>query len=119
MIAKWASVVVNTTDVDRLVAFWTKVLGVDVLMRPVPEFVWLEPQQPGGIKLAFQEVCEPTEGRRRLHLDFGVPNLEEATTQIIELGGAHAEDHAWEGFNWRVMTDPDGNEFCIGEVISP
>lgn len=105
-------VMINTNDIPKLVKFWTEILGVEV-RHEYPDFVFLRPQQKGGISINFQKVEKPTEGRRRLHLDASVADLEAATTRIIELGGSHLEDHGDSAFAWRVMTDPDGNEFCI------
>ncbi len=112
-IATVQTVVINTTNVDRLVEFWTNVLGVEVA-RSVPGFVWLKRQREGGVSIAFQEVPDPTEGRNRLHLDTFVEDLAKATEQIVALGGSHLETHEIMGFTWQVMADPDGNEFCIG-----
>jgi len=106
---------INTTDVARLVKFWSALLGVEV-RRESPDFVFLTPQQPGGIAVNFQRVPDPTEGRRRLHLDLSVESLEAASERILELGGSRVEDHEVPGFAWRVMADPDGNEFCIAAM---
>lgn len=106
------SVVINTIDEERLARFWSELLGVEVAQR-VSGFVWLRPQRPGAFSIAFQRVAQPTEGRRRLHLDTSVSDLEAATSRIIDLGGSHVEDHQIPGLAWRVMADPDGNEFCI------
>jgi predicted enzyme related to lactoylglutathione lyase len=103
---------INTTDVPRLVKFWSEVLGVEV-RHEYPDFTFLHAQTKGGISINFQRVPNPTEGRRRLHLDASVADLDAATERIIELGGAHLEDHGTPTFAWRVMADPDGNEFCI------
>ncbi|MBW3604604.1 MAG: hypothetical protein KY460_06755 [Actinobacteria bacterium] len=63
--------------------------------------------------MAVQRVDAPTEGRRRLHMDFGVDHLDVAVARVIELGGTHLEDQQVPGFSWKVMTDPEGNEFCM------
>jgi catechol 2,3-dioxygenase-like lactoylglutathione lyase family enzyme len=106
------SVVINTPDEERLAAFWAELLGVEVA-HSTEGFLWLKPQRPGAFSIAFQRVANPTEGRRRLHLDTSVSDLEAATARIIAIGGSHIEDHEIPGFAWRVMADPDGNEFCI------
>jgi predicted enzyme related to lactoylglutathione lyase len=106
------AVVINTTDVERLSGFWTEVLGVEEARR-APGFIWLKPQNPGALRIGLQQVPDPTPGRRRLHLDSVVDDIEVATARILELGGSHVEDHEIPGFTWRVMADPDGNEFCI------
>ena len=86
------SVVINTTDEERLAAFWAELLGVEVAHR-TEGFLWLRPQRPGAFSIAFQRVANPTEGRRRLHLDTSVSVLEAATARIIAIGGSHVEDH--------------------------
>lgn len=113
MTVRMASIVVNCQDLEREVAFWRALLGVGEHQRVDGFFVWLEPQQPGSVKLAFQKVDEPTPGRRRLHLDLGVDELEATAARIVALGGRHLEDHEIGGLTWKVMADPDGNEFCI------
>jgi predicted enzyme related to lactoylglutathione lyase len=37
--------------------------------------------------------------------------VDEARARIVKLGGSHLEEIG--GFRWKVMADPEGNEFCI------
>ena len=60
---------VNAVDAERLAQFWAALLGTVVSSR-YEQFVWLHPAGPGAPQLAFQQVEQPTEGRRRLHLDI-------------------------------------------------
>ena len=112
-VATLGSVVINAVDFEREKAFWMTVLGVDVEREFDGVFCWLAPQHDGGVRLALQKVEEATEGRRRLHLDTTVADLDEAQARIEEVGGSFVEDHEVGGFQWRVMHDPEGNEFCI------
>ncbi|MCU0267664.1 MAG: VOC family protein [Acidimicrobiales bacterium] len=107
-----ASVVVNVVDLEREKAFWSALLDVAVAQE-LPGFVWLAPQHVGGISLALQQVEDPKPGRNRVHLDTGVADLDGAQARIEALGGSHVESHEIAGFRWRVMADPEGNEFCI------
>ena len=107
------SVVINVLDYPREKAFWTSVLGVEVVREFDGFFCWLAPQHEGGMTLALQKVGEATGGRRRLHLDSTVADLDAAQAHIEELGGSYVEEHEVPGFTWRVMADPEGNEFCI------
>lgn len=108
-----SSVVVNTTDVERLAEFWGQLLGVEVAHRSGEWFIWLQPQPDLGVSLAFQKVEEPTPGPRRLHLDLDVNNLDEAEQRAVSLGASRVAEHNMGDFTWRVMADPDGNEFCM------
>lgn len=107
------SVVINVRDYERQKEFWGTVLGADVVHEIPPHFVWFRPQHDGGISIALQTVEDPTEGPRRLHLDASVPDVDRAKARIVELGGSHVADREVAGFGWSVMTDPEGNEFCI------
>jgi predicted enzyme related to lactoylglutathione lyase len=110
------SVVINVMDIEREQAFWSVLLGVGVA-RSVPGFfVWLEPQHEGSVSVALQRVWEPKSGRNRVHLDTGVADLDAAQQRIEELGGSLVETHDMGGFQWRVMADPEGNEFCIAKT---
>ncbi len=65
--------------------------------------------------MAFQRVPEPKEGKARVHVDVGVDDLDE-TRAIEALGGAWTEVGVTRNvgdYRWRVMADPEGNEFCI------
>lgn len=108
-----ASVVINVKDYDTEKAFWGAMLGADVAREFPGFFCWFEPQHEGGISVALQLVPDPTPGRRRLHLDMSVEDVDVARDRIIELGGSHLEDFEVMGFSWRVMADPEGNEFCL------
>jgi predicted enzyme related to lactoylglutathione lyase len=108
---------VDSTDPMRLVEFWSQVLGREVTPTfgdPV-HYVGLVATFPGEQILSFHRVPEPKTVKNRLHLDVLVDDVEEATRRIEDLGGARfpAEDYAEYGFRWRVMTDPEGNEFCL------
>jgi predicted enzyme related to lactoylglutathione lyase len=106
------SIVINAADHDLLVEFWSALLEVEVA-QSFPGFTWLKPQREGGVLVAIQQVPDPTPGRRRLHIDTSVADLDGAVTRILELGGSHVEDHRAGDFSWKVMADPEGNEFCI------
>ena len=112
-IARVATAVINVIDYQREKDFWSALLGVGVAREVPGFFCWLEPQHEGGISVALQKVPDPTPGRNRVHFDTGVADLEKAQEQIVELGGSHLEDHEVAGYRWKVMSDPEGNEFCI------
>ena len=92
------SVVINTQNHDELVEFWKSLLGVEVAQSIPPYFTWLKSQHQGGVMVAIQAVPDPTPGRRRLHLDTVVPDMDAAVQRITELGGSFVEDHAMHGF---------------------
>jgi predicted enzyme related to lactoylglutathione lyase len=66
-------------------------------------------------------VPEAKSGKNRLHLDLIVGDLDAAMAEIEGLGGAWLQPgitHELEGFLWRQMADPEGNEFDI-DMLPP
>jgi predicted enzyme related to lactoylglutathione lyase len=108
--------VIDATDPGRLTPFWCGVLGVEVETTIGDgQFVVLAPTND-GLTVGFQQVPEAKTGKNRLHLDLIVEDLDEATAEIESLGGGWTEPgvtHELEGFLWRCMADPEGNEFDI------
>ena len=47
-----------------------------------------------------------------MHLDLRVKNYEEAIARAVSLGATSAND-IYRGDEWKVLRDPEGNEFCI------
>lgn len=114
--SKLASIVINARDIDLVADFWKAFLGVGERHR-VPEwFIWLERQPGASVSLAVQRVAEPTEGRNRLHLDFGSDDAAATRERILELGGEALEEHQLDSFAWTVFADPEGNEFCVAQA---
>ncbi|MFF2031301.1 VOC family protein [Arthrobacter sp. NPDC058192] len=110
--ARIATIMVNAVDAERLAQFWAALLGTAVSSR-FEQFVWLRPAGPGAPQLAFQQVAEPTEGRRRLHLDIHGSHPAALRAHAESLGAQFVEGHDIGDFHWDVMHDPEGNEFCI------
>jgi predicted enzyme related to lactoylglutathione lyase len=112
--------VIDTTDPQKLIPFWRALLDVDVDSTVGDDFVILSPTET-GLTVSFQRVPEAKSGKNRLHLDLIVEDLEAATREIEELGGSWVEPgnaRELEGFRWRCMADPEGNEFDI-DVLPP
>jgi predicted enzyme related to lactoylglutathione lyase len=67
-----------------------------------------------GAYLGFEHVAEPAP-RSRVHLDIEPDDIEETTSWIVANGGSRAPagDVSEHGESWRVMRDPEGNEFCL------
>lgn len=104
----------DTADLDRALAFWCAVLDLEVVHND-GTFAYLE--RLGGEdapRLAFQQVPEARGEKNRLHLDVRVPDREAFERRVEELGGTKLGEHQEGDYpTWSVMTDPEGNRFCI------
>jgi catechol 2,3-dioxygenase-like lactoylglutathione lyase family enzyme len=120
--------VLDSTDVRRLADFYRDLLGFryragDETPRPDEDWLVLLDEQ-GRRGLAFQKVDElpqttwPEAGiPQQMHLDMGVPSLEEFEQQherAIALGARLAYDRSHTPEEpLRVYADPAGHLFCI------
>jgi predicted enzyme related to lactoylglutathione lyase len=113
--------VIDSTDPQRLAPFWCALLDVRVdTTIGAGQFIVLTPAKD-GLVVGFQQVPDDKSGKNRLHLDLIVDDLDSATAEIEGLGGRWLEPgqtRELEGFRWRLMADPDGNEFDI-DVLPP
>jgi predicted enzyme related to lactoylglutathione lyase len=116
MPAKVGYLVIDTVDPERLAPFWCDLLAVRVdTAIGDGEFLILSPTRD-GLTVGFQRVPEVKTGKNRLHLDLAVDDLDTATAEVEGLGGRWLEagnTRELEGFRWRCMADPEGNEFDI------
>jgi predicted enzyme related to lactoylglutathione lyase len=113
--------VIDTVDPGRIMPFWCGLLGVEVEATiGDDQFVVLSPTKD-GLTVGFQRVGDAKTSKNRLHLDLVVEDLDAATAEIESLGGRWLEPgqtRELEGFQWRCMADPEGNEFDI-DVMPP
>ncbi|NGO42772.1 VOC family protein [Streptomyces ureilyticus] len=68
-----------------------------------------------GRRLLFQRVPEPKTIKNRLHIDVHAePGQREAeVARLTDLGAAVQREVKEPGGEWVIMTDPEGNEFCV------
>ena len=108
---------VDCLDPLALAAFWGEVLGLEIdpdHLGDPPQYTALR-SVPGQAVLSFQRVPEPKSGKNRLHFDVLVDDLEAASSRVEGLGGSRLTGEEYEeyGFRWRIVADPEGNEFCL------
>lgn len=107
---------IDCADPDRLRAFWAAVLELEPDPSPAPPAYRCLLGRDGTPGICFQRVPEPKAVKNRVHLDIIVADLEQATARIEELGGSRRgghPDYHEDGWRWRVMADPEANEFCL------
>ncbi|WP_336330836.1 MULTISPECIES: VOC family protein [unclassified Haloarcula] len=106
-------------EVEQLAEFWSVALGGT--RRELPES--LEPEivdLPGdGPDLLFKEQPKGTERDLPIHLDVSTENRRETVEQLCNIGGSvretKTEEYETHTATWTVMSDPEGNGFCVSE----
>jgi hypothetical protein len=126
-------IVIDCRDAAALAAFWAAALGYHVV-RSDEDQVEIAPweQEPADLAdqvrrspqapaLVFVVVPEGKVVKNRLHMDVRpVDDDHDGEVQrLIGLGARHA-DIGQGSVPWTVLTDPEGNEFCVlGPLPAP
>jgi catechol 2,3-dioxygenase-like lactoylglutathione lyase family enzyme len=109
------NIAIDCNDLDAMKAFWSRLTGYTELFGD-DSFVFLgDAEHAGWTKLFLQKVPEPRVGKNRLHIDLYVPDREAAAAEVEAAGGGRVAEHENGPVRWLVMTDPEGNEFCLVE----
>jgi predicted enzyme related to lactoylglutathione lyase len=107
-------IVIDSVDPGALAPFWCALLGVRERGWFGEDYLLLTDGEGIAPRIAFQRVPEAKAIKNRVHVDVGVPDLDTAVARVLELGGAIvSEPRELNGARWRVMADPEGNEFCL------
>lgn len=107
-------VTIDCANPQRLAEFWTAALGLEVLVD-YGEYMVLGTPGSDGVSIGLQQVPEPRVGKNRLHLDLRGEPRAVAAERLVALGATLVEEHEMPGLSWTVLTDPEGNMFCVGE----
>jgi predicted enzyme related to lactoylglutathione lyase len=112
-------IVVDAADPGPLARFWAAALGWEVAEED-PDEVVVQPSgytypDPVALPLVFLPAQEPKTVKNRVHLDLATESAEHQAAEVARLRGLGAEpaDIGQNEVPWVVLTDPQGNEFCV------
>ena len=104
-----AALVIDCADPSRLAEWWSRLIGGDVEVDADGD---ARLRTPFGVPIDFLKVPERKVVKNRLHIDLRAVDLALATEQALRMGAVLADD-VYLGESWRVLRDPEGNEFCL------
>ena len=111
------SVVLDSTDPHGIAGFWEQALGYR-RAADLGTFLVLAPDEPGGGPVVVLQRVEQEPAGRRMHLDLHPADAGVHVRLLEGLGATRVgppvtELQATLGVWWQVMTDPQGNTFCV------
>ena len=107
-------------DARAAARFWAQMLGFDE-REGSPEGVLLVERVEGTDPwhwIWLARVPEPKAAKNRFHLDLETDELDAEIGRVERLGGRTLAVHRERSWDWNAMTDPEGNEFCLGRTRS-
>ena|SRR5690349_24944 len=109
-----SEVVIDCAAHEAVVDFWAAAFGYE--RREVNEqYVALVPpsRELGRPPILFQKVPEPKVVKNRVHLDLRGDSMSGEVDRLRGLGATFIAERALGSIKWTVMSDPEGNEFCV------
>lgn len=105
------SIVWGVRDLPRAIAFWSQALGYRLRNEPDDDWAVLVPMAGPGVQLALSLVS--SERARRHHLDLYADDQAAEVERLLALGATRAEWRYPPDADYVVLSDPDGNNFCV------
>jgi hypothetical protein len=104
------SVSFDCGDALVLATFWAAALGTDVDEDATSDKAYVEAPGWGGPNMWFNRVPEPRSAKNRMHFDLRSPvTMAAEVERLAGLGAAVAGRFETK----TIMTDPEGNVFCV------
>lgn len=110
-----ASILVDAWSPPRLADFWAGITGWEVRAYQGEVIVGLRAPSGRGPWLEFLRNEDAKRVKNRVHLDIAPPAGADHAAAVSEVlvAGAAPADREGVRVPWRVLTDPEGNEFCV------
>lgn len=113
-------ITIDCAQPRALAEFWTRALDLEVELDADGYFLELRSRtNPSQPYLGLQMVPEDKVRKNRVHLDLSTTDMDGEVSRLVALGAVVGEKHEAPGITWTVLSDPAGNEFCVGTHGSP
>ena len=107
--------VIDVDDLDRAVTFWSAAL--DATEEPLSEQsrpIYRRLRLPDSeIRILLQRMNDVKTSKERMHLDIETDDVAAEVRRLEALGATRWNHQQERGFDFWVMRDPWGNEFCV------
>ncbi|MFJ9829665.1 VOC family protein [Streptomyces sp. NPDC101160] len=125
MACRITELVLDCADPERLAAFWSEVLGYVELNREDdgsieigPPGAYADSESGSGSPLPtlfLSRSSDPRAGKLPLHIDVNATDRDQDAEleRLLALGARPADVGQTGKESWRVLADPEGNEFCL------
>jgi predicted enzyme related to lactoylglutathione lyase len=112
---------IDVDDLDAAVAFWSSALGaITEPGGPTSRHIYRKLRlADADIRILLQRTDDVKASKNRVHLDLETDDVEAEVRRLEALGASRWDHQTERGFDFWVMRDPWGNEFCVLQVMYP
>ena len=112
---------IDVDDLDAAVSFWSAALGADTEPGgPSSRHIYRKLRlADADIRILLQRTGDEKVSKNRVHLDLETDDVEAEVRRLEELGASRWDHQTERGFDFWVMRDPWGNEFCVLQTMYP
>lgn len=114
MSSRIAVVAIDAVEPQLIADFWCQVLGWRVIEQDA-DLISIGPPYGGGPTIDVIAVPEGKTIKNRLHFDLRADGATTRTEleRLLSLGARRVEVGQRPDATWTVLSDPEGNEFCL------
>ncbi|MFF2010413.1 VOC family protein [Streptomyces sp. NPDC058195] len=112
MAVSLCSIVIDAHDPPALARFWCAVLDWTVVYEAEDELV-IGADESALPVITFVPAAGEKTAKNRLHIDLDPDDRDTEVARAIGLGARRADVGQRPDASWVVLTDPEGNEFCV------
>ncbi|ELP62553.1 VOC family protein [Streptomyces turgidiscabies] len=118
MACRISELVLGCRDPEVLARFWCEVLDFVVLDREGDDMYEIGARDGfGGSQptIILSRRDDPEKGKSRLHIDINATDRDQDAEleRLLKLGARKADIGQTGQEQWHVLSDPEGNEFCL------
>jgi predicted enzyme related to lactoylglutathione lyase len=107
--------VIDVSDLDQGATFWTAALDADEEeTSEESRHIYRQIRLPDSeIRILLQKTVDTKTSKERMHIDLEADDVEAEVERLEKLGAVRWDHQQERGFDFWVLQDPWGNEFCV------
>jgi predicted enzyme related to lactoylglutathione lyase len=114
MTIRLGSTVINVADLELMTRFWAQVLHLSASSNDDDDDFRVLRGPHGRVSLQLTDT--PVTARDQMHLDLYTDDQAAEVARLTGLGARPVRHTQEADDDYVVMTDPEGNEFCVVAV---
>jgi predicted enzyme related to lactoylglutathione lyase len=111
MAIRLGSTVINCADMELMTSFWAEALGLTPSSATLGDGFRVLQGEHGNLSLQLSRT--PVTARDQMHLDLYSDDQTNEVKRLVGLGAKIVRHNREPDDDYVVMTDPEGNEFCV------